>query len=138
MIELIRDTAFGQLVRLVSRNRLLRYPEERNPSICKHFIDEDKSCYLSQHGNSFPPEDSNELPGIGSLLTTEEQSTLQSPTNRENAQHNSNRSEESSRTRVVDENVYANNTSGMRMDSEKGRDQHLVTWYGTDDPGNSA
>lgn len=35
MRELIRDTAFGKMVRLLSSRRLLLYPEERDPSFIK-------------------------------------------------------------------------------------------------------
>ncbi|KAB8268085.1 synaptic vesicle transporter [Aspergillus minisclerotigenes] len=38
MHELIRDTAFGKLVRISSGHRLFRYPEELDPSIASEYI----------------------------------------------------------------------------------------------------
>lgn len=39
MCELLRDTAFGKLVRITSGHRLLPYPEERDTSIASEYID---------------------------------------------------------------------------------------------------
>lgn len=38
MEDLVRDTVFGQLVRLISRNKLLRYPDELDHSLWRQFI----------------------------------------------------------------------------------------------------
>ncbi|KAJ5871958.1 uncharacterized protein N7529_004311 [Penicillium soppii] len=38
MIETIRDTGFGKLVRFFSGRRLLRFPEEQNPSIWNAYV----------------------------------------------------------------------------------------------------
>lgn len=138
MIELIRDTAFGQLVRLVSGNKVFQYPEEIDPSIWTRFIDEEKSGYLAHHGDTNPPDDGAVMPGIGGIRTREGQFALQIPASRQNQPRRSKRSEESSRTRVGDENEHINNASGVKVDPEKGRDLHLVTWYGPNDPGNHA
>lgn len=138
MIELIRDTAFGQLVRLVSGNKLFQYPEEIDPSIWTRFIDEEKSGYLAHHGDTNPPDDGAVMPGIGGIRTREGQFALQTPASRQNQQRRSKISEESSRTRVGDEYDHINNASGVKVDPEKGRDLHLVTWYGPNDPGNQA
>ena len=46
MTELIRDTAFGHLVRFVSRGKLLQYAEERDPSLYTRFIDEKQNGIL--------------------------------------------------------------------------------------------
>lgn len=37
-MEMIRSSAFGKLVRLLSRRRLLKYPEETDPSTWKAYV----------------------------------------------------------------------------------------------------
>lgn len=123
MAELIRDTAFGHLVRFVSRGKYLKYAEEADPSIWTRYIDEKKSAYLAHHGDTNPPEDNTDLSGIGGVRTRENNT---SPTRSD--------STGSSRTRTGDENI--NEASGVKVDPENGRDIHLVDWYGPDDPEN--
>jgi len=134
MKDLIRDTAFGQLVRLATGNRVLRYAEEEDPSIWTRFIDEKKSGYLAHHGDTNPPEDGTDMEGIGGVRTREDQFTLEAPINRNLARSGS---ESSSRTRVGDDEKI-NEASGIRLDPEKGRDKHMVSWYGDNDPGTAA
>jgi len=50
MKELIRDTPFGQLVRLVTKNRFFKFTEEEDPSTWTRYIDEKKSGNLAHHG----------------------------------------------------------------------------------------
>ncbi|KAF8865556.1 MFS general substrate transporter [Acephala macrosclerotiorum] len=38
MQDLVRDTVFGQLMRLISRNKLLKYPDELDSSLWRQFI----------------------------------------------------------------------------------------------------
>ncbi|KAK3116490.1 GTPase-activating protein [Teratosphaeriaceae sp. CCFEE 6253] len=134
MTELIRDTAFGHLVRFVSRGRYLKFAEEADPSIWTRFIDEKKSGYLAHHGDGNPPEDDVEMEGIGGVRTREDQFTLQAPV----ARHSPTRtpSDHSSQTRVASEDPQINHASGVKVDPEKGRDLHIVSWYGDDDPEN--
>lgn len=113
MSDFMRDTAFGQIVRLASGRRFFKYPEEANHDLWNQFIDEKKSANLAHHGTVEPPEDGEQING-----------NHQTP--RED-------SDSSSRTHV-DEQV--NEASGVRVDQEKGRDINLVSWYGPDDPEN--
>ena len=119
MAELIRDTAFGHLVRFVTRAKYLQFAEEKDPSIWTRYIDEKQSGYLAHHGDTNPPEDEAEMEGIGGVRT------------REGSGHHS---DASSQTRIGQEGV--NHASGVKVDPEKGKDVHLVTWYGDDDPEN--
>lgn len=132
MAELIRDTAFGHLLRFLSRGKLLQFAEERDPTIWTRYIDEKKSGHLAHHGDTNPPEDGEEINGLGGVRTREAQNTLEAPAHR--ASPAGSQSDQSSRTRVGDDNV--NHVSGIKIDSEKGRDIHLVSWYGDDDPEN--
>ncbi|OJJ78987.1 MFS transporter [Aspergillus glaucus CBS 516.65] len=38
MIETIRETAFGKLMRMISHNRILQYPEEIDPETCSRYV----------------------------------------------------------------------------------------------------
>jgi DHA1 family multidrug resistance protein-like MFS transporter len=115
MKGLMRDTAFGQIVRLVSGRRFFKYSEEENHELWKQFIDEKKSANLARHGTVEPPEDDDEK---------EKDEDDQTP--RED-------SDSSSRTHV---DGQVNEASGVKVDPEKGRDINLVSWYGPDDPEN--
>ena len=128
MAELVRDTAFGHVVRFVSRGKYLKFPEEEDPSIWTRYIDEKKSGYLAHHGDTNPPEEGVEMEGIGGVRTRNERFILETP-----PRHSLGRSQSdsSSRTRVGD----VNHVSGIKVDSEKGKDLHLVTWYSDTDTG---
>ncbi|TKA24953.1 hypothetical protein B0A50_06051 [Salinomyces thailandicus] len=137
MKELIRETAFGQLVRLITNKKYFKYPEEEDPSLWTSYVDEKKSGYLAHHGDTNPPEDDAEMEGIGGVRTREEQSNGQSPANGQDKNRRSH-SDSTSRTRVDNgsDGSQINEASGIKVDSEKGRDRHLVTWDGDNDPAN--
>ncbi|TKA49854.1 hypothetical protein B0A55_13425, partial [Friedmanniomyces simplex] len=112
MAELIRDTAFGHLVRFVTRGRYLKYAEEADPSIWTRYIDEKKSGYLAHHGDANPPEGDAEMEGIGGVRTRDDQFTLQSPATGRDPTRTP--SDHSSRTRVADEDGQVNHASGVK------------------------
>jgi DHA1 family multidrug resistance protein-like MFS transporter len=122
MAELIRDTAFG--LRFASRGKFLQYQEERDPSIWTKFVNEKQSGYLAHHGTTDPPEDGEEPETLGGIRTREEQS------NEKRSESNS-----SSQTRVG-EGHNVNRASGVKVDSEKGKDLEVISWYGDADPEN--
>jgi len=115
MAELIRDTVLGHFLRLVTGNKVLLYEEEKNPELWKKYVHEEKSGNMAKHGQPTPPNDEK----------LEEQDTDDSQA----------RSTSSGST-VVDRDQQVNEVSGKRVDPEKGRDVHLVDWYGPDDPEN--
>lgn len=131
MSELFRDTAFGHLVRTATGNRFFKYQEEIDPSLYKNFIDEKKSGYLAHHGDTNPPGDGNEPETLGGVRTREDQYTGEGP-----PRLSTNRRSSSEQTRVNENNGNINHVSGVRVDQEKGRDVHLVTWWGDNDPEN--
>ncbi|KAK4547242.1 hypothetical protein LTR36_000897 [Oleoguttula mirabilis] len=134
MAELFRDTAFGHVVRFLTGKKYLQYQEEADPSIWTRYIDEKKSGYLAHHGDTNPPEDGTEMSGIGGVRTRDDQFTLQRPANRTSMARSG--SDSSSRTRVGSNNANINEASGIKVDPEKGRDLHIVSWYGPNDPEN--
>ncbi|KAJ4987933.1 multidrug resistance protein [Stagonosporopsis vannaccii] len=112
--DLIRDSPFGHIVRLVTRNRYFQYPEEKDPNLWKKYVNQEKSGYVAHHGNTSPPEEESE-----------ELRQARGVRDREGS--------ESSRTEVGDD---YNHASGVRIDQEKGKDQHVIDWFGPDDPQN--
>lgn len=131
MAELIRDTAVGHILRFVTRNKVLQYQEEKDPSLWRQYIDERKSGYLAHHGDPTPPEDDQSIHGLGGVRTREGVDVPQQQARRT--------SSESSRTLKEDgEERQYNQASGVPIDPEKGKDQYLVSWWGDNDPGKTA
>lgn len=110
--DLIRDSPFGHTVRLLTRNKYFRYPEEEDPNLWKKYVNQEKSGYVAHHGNTSPPEEESE-----------ELRQARGVREREDS--------ESSQTEVGDDYNYA---SGVRVDQEKGKDHHVIDWYGPEDP----
>ncbi|KAK5947545.1 GTPase-activating protein [Knufia obscura] len=115
MTELIRDTVLGHFLHLVTRKKVLLYEEEKNPELWRKYVHKEKSANLAMHGQTAAPDNEKE----------EGQGPDDSPT----------RSPSSGST-VVDENQQINEVSGKRVDPEKGKDVHVVDWWGPDDPEN--
>ena len=133
MTELIRDTAFGHLVRFLSRKRYLKFAEEEDPAVWTRYIDEKKSGYLAHNGNTEPPEDGSELEGLEGVRTRELQYSHFPSSRLWSLQRTqSYRSAAGS----ADVNAQVNHVSGVKVDPEKGKDLHLVSWYGDNDPEN--
>jgi len=116
MTELIRDTAFGHIVRFVSRGKFLQYEEERDPSVWTKFIDEKQSGNLAHHGTTDPLEDGEE------------------PLHGDDEKEKRSESNSSSQSRAGEGDV--NRASGAKVDPEKGKNFDVVTWYNEHDPAN--
>jgi MFS transporter, DHA1 family, multidrug resistance protein len=116
--DLIRDSAFGHLIRLASRGKYFQYAEEKDSSLWKKYVNEKKSGYLAHHGDTSPTGDGSEdeLSGAHGLRTREAGSGS------------------SSQDQLPDDGNTYNEASGVRVDTEKGKDQHVIDWYGPDDP----
>jgi DHA1 family multidrug resistance protein-like MFS transporter len=110
--DLIRDSPFGHIVRLVTRNKVFQYPEERDPELWKKYVHEEKSGYMAHHGTVEPPEEESE--DLNNARGVRARG-----------------SDSSARTEVGD---GYNVASGARVDPEKGKDKHVIDWYGNDDP----
>lgn len=117
--NLIRDTAFGQIVRLATRNRVFQYPEEQDSEHWKNYLNEEKSGNIAQHGTTEPPEN-------------EPQDTSQNATEMHTRDEQANNGGESRDSMYTD--VTYNEASGVQIDQEKGRDKNVIDWYGPNDP----
>lgn len=121
MKELFRDTVAGQLLRLATKNRILQYPEETDPLIWQKYINAEKSGIMARAGSTNLPPSSDD----GQGKTGQQQSSSSSTAN--------------TTPTVSDSNQHLTNTnapSGTKIDPEKGRDAHIVDWFGPDDPEN--
>ncbi|KAF2637097.1 benomyl/methotrexate resistance protein [Massarina eburnea CBS 473.64] len=116
--DLIRDSAFGQIVRLASRGRIFPYAEELDSSLWKKFVNEEKSGHIAHHGDTNAAEN-------GSEEEEEELSAAQGVRARETGQRYSGFS-----------GREVNEVSGVKVDPEKGKDRFVIDWYGDDDPEN--
>lgn len=54
MSSLVRDSAFGQLVRFVSGRRLFQYPEEKYPFLWEKYVNVEKSVNIATTGTTRP------------------------------------------------------------------------------------
>lgn len=112
--DLIRDSPFGHIVRLVTRQKVFQYPEEKDPELWKKYVHEEKSAYMAHHGTAEPPEEE-----------TDELKDLRGVRSREQG-------DGSNSERTLGEGV--NEASGARVDPEKGKDKHVISWFGDEDP----
>ncbi|THY03898.1 putative caffeine resistance protein 5 [Aureobasidium pullulans] len=57
MSDVFRDAPVGQMIRCVTNNKYLQYPEEKDPSMYEKFINREKSGNMARYGQPNPPED---------------------------------------------------------------------------------
>lgn len=110
--DLIRDSAFGHVVRAASRGKVFAWPEQTDHGLWNKYVNDEKSANMARYGSVEPPRDEHSRGARG----------------REDGSD----SDASSHTQVAD---GGNEASGARVDPEKGKDRHVVDWYGPDDPG---
>ena len=106
MKELLRDTIFSHILRLLTGGRVFKYPEEEDPSLWKKYVHVEKSGNMARHGQPQAPE-------------------------RERGEQT--RSDSSDTAVSEGEGRTVNEVSGHVVDKEKGKDVHVVDWYGPDD-----
>lgn len=117
MAELIRDTVFGHLCRLLTGKRVLQFIEEKNPSIVDEYIHREKSDHMRHHGAPELQEEDGEKDG-----------SKEEGEQAEERQRDARRSSGSSQTRVAGLED-ANEGSKQKVDPEKGRDVDVVHWF---------
>lgn len=108
--DLIRDSFFGHVCRLLTGGKVFQYPEEKDPSYWLRYINEDKSLHMAHHGRPTPPMDAEE----------EEKKKEETTVVKETA----------------DGGIIETSTSAA-VDIElgpRGRVEKIVDWDGPDDP----
>lgn len=114
MKELIRDTVFGHLLRILTKGKVLPYAEDRDPTLWKRYVDGSASGRMAHHGH-LGEEEKDEIHDTGG-----DSSTI---------------ARRSSETRIGSpEAARINSASGVRVDPEKGKDVTMVTWFSDNDP----
>ena len=126
MSDLFRDTVFGHAVRFITKGRYLQFVEEKDPSIWKQYIDRNQTKNMALYGH--PDDESPEE-------KQQRESAPVSETHRHANANGRNSSEESCQTYTGDgEHQRSSTMTGQKVDTEKGRDVTMVTWFGDNDP----
>ena len=60
MSDLVRDSVFGQLVRLATGGRVFQYPDEHDESLREKYINKEKSANLAVYGSLSAPQEDDE------------------------------------------------------------------------------
>ncbi|PMD48560.1 putative caffeine resistance protein 5 [Hyaloscypha variabilis F] len=131
MKELVRDTVVGHLLRSVTRGKVLRFEEERDPSLWKRYVDKEKSGRMAHHGDV---EEEKKEEQEGNDTSNENMHEQQRAGVAEGDTTANTRN--SSDTRVGSGEARRNEVSGVPVDPEKGRDVSIVSWFGDNDPEN--
>ena len=149
MSDLIREAPIGQLLRIITKNRILKYPEERPdfelPESYNRMLNQPDPEKLSPSRSDSEPEDeknekaADELPSLQHHATTrsdrsadiEAPAALARPRSRESTQPYTEERLE------VEEELQAERTKSLAIAPTRTSDGHiLVDWYTTDDPAN--
>jgi len=145
--DIIRDSPFGHIVRLLTRNKVFQYPEEKDQSVAIRYYNTEKTRNMARYGSTSVPEDKqntekDNIDGEPTQASAQHQgSTADAPNNEatEKAEapphHPSTGSITSGDTRV-DMQRQVSNVTGTPVDSERGRDLTVVDWDGPNDPEN--
>jgi DHA1 family multidrug resistance protein-like MFS transporter len=136
MKELVRDATFGHVLRIVSRNKILLYPEDQDPSLWERYLDKDKSRNMAKYGQLDEPEkeEQDDESGESQSKEIEEESSDGEQRHTRAERDNVQDSRQSSDTRVESQSQVRRTSSGVHMDPEKGREVSVITWYGDNDP----
>jgi len=121
--DIIRDSFFGHLLRIVFRNRILRYPEERDAALAGRYYHYEKSSNMAKYGQTTVPRDEEKSSASSSERKIASPSEGNSELNVPNPKANHDER---------DENV--SNIAKTPVDSEKGRDVTVIDWDGPNDP----
>ena len=108
MAELFQNTVFGYFVRLLSRQRIFPYAEERDSSLWKKYVHHDMSQQMALHGHTGDetPEEKDE--GVNTQKSSRETSSTRN-------------------------GGQSKNTLGHSVDPEKGKDVSVIYWYNDND-----
>ena len=105
---------------------MFKFIDERDPSIWKRVVNEEKSGYMAHHGTTEPHGDDSDAEdgqGLGGVRTREEKG------NDKDDDHSDRPRDSSQDTQVPDGH---NHVSGVKIDPEKGRDVHLIDFLPND------
>lgn len=115
MASLIQDSTVGHVIRFLSKGRIFKYAEERDPLLWKQYTNKEKSSRMAYHGRMDSIRDAD---GIADGVTR--------------SSSRSSRIESMGRipsSGWSDSGNRFQGLTGMRIDPEKGRDVYLIDWW---------
>ena len=127
--DLIRDTVFGHVVRKITKNRALQFAEERDPSLWKQYLDRDQTRNMALYGHPQLTEEEKKEKDISEGSPAESDADLHTPTEQER-----NALAQTQTQRTTHEHQMHSTLTNQRVDTEKGRDLSMVSWWGDNDP----
>lgn len=131
MKELIRDTAFGHLVRLLSTGKYLKFAEEEDATIWSRYIDQKRLDDLATEAGTDYPE-GYEARRLARWQTQKNEFSIWPPS-RLRTKSPSGRSSKTKSTNGGESNGSSRHSQD---ETEKGKDHQLVSWYSENDPEN--
>ncbi|CZT48181.1 related to FLR1-Putative H+ antiporter regulated by yAP-1 and involved in multidrug resistance [Rhynchosporium secalis] len=146
--ELVRDTALGHALRFVTRGKVMTFEEERDPSLWKRYVDKEKSGNMAHHGHTGEEDQEKDIKQGQDSESPERRSgekdvergdgANQGPPTTQSGGVLNGHGRRSSETRHgrSEDGQHKNELSGVPVHPEKGKDVHIVNWYGENDPEN--
>ncbi|CZS90656.1 related to FLR1-Putative H+ antiporter regulated by yAP-1 and involved in multidrug resistance [Rhynchosporium graminicola] len=146
--ELVRDTALGHALRFVTRGKVMTFEEERDPSLWKRYVDKEKSGNMAHHGHTGEEDQEKDIKQGEDSESPERRSgekdvergdgANQGPPMTQSGGVLNGHGRRSSETRHgrSEDGQHKNELSGVPVHPEKGKDVHIVSWYGENDPEN--
>lgn len=122
-MDIVRDSIFGQCVRLITRNKVFLYEDEKNPELWEKYVNKEKSGNMATHGQPQAPKKDEK--DETSEKDQDSDSSRRPASKREGSQ--------SSNSTIVNDSENVNQASGRTIDQEKGKDNFIIDWYGDDD-----
>lgn len=130
MWDIVRDSFFGQCLRLVTGGKVFLYEDEKHPELWEKYINKDKSANMALYGKTQAPETETK----DASSDSDEKPEIPNDDDKEQRPDPSRHSSQSSTSTIVTEENNVNQVSGRTIDPEKGRDHFIVDWYGPEDP----
>ncbi|GAM91137.1 hypothetical protein ANO11243_091840 [Dothideomycetidae sp. 11243] len=137
--QLFQSTFVGHIIRIVTKNKYLRYPEEIDINHAERYYNYEKTTNMARYGQTTRPtakdgDDASETQQQEKSVN--DQSSGKSTPGPERAESPlPMRDSESEHTHVPVERQVSN-VAGAPIDAEKGRDLTVIDWDGPNDPEN--
>jgi hypothetical protein len=79
MSDIVRDSVFGQLVRLATGGRVFQYPDEYDESIREKYINKEKSGNLALYGSTSVPQEAEKENDLDSSISERQEDPEKDP-----------------------------------------------------------
>lgn len=122
MASLMQDSIVGHAIRLLSKGRIFKYAEERDPSLWKQYTNKEKSSRMAYHGRMDSIGDADGI-ADGVTRSSSRSSSIQSMGRIPSSGWS-------------DGGNHFQGLTGMQIDPEKGKDVYLIDWWDDKDQEN--